>query len=95
VSLLNVSGGDFSSTTRWQGNASRGRWAQIIQTKEVLQLAKNRMTFEKQLRETKKRQKAAAKRESRRRQKDEPQAKSESVDINAEESHLDGTDPPN
>ncbi len=42
------------------------------QPEEVFHLAKNRMTFEKQLRETKKRQKAAAKRESRRRQKDEP-----------------------
>ena len=36
-------------------------------------MAKNRMTFEKQLRETKKKQKAAAKRENRRRQKEEPE----------------------
>jgi hypothetical protein len=49
-----------------------------------LQLAKNRMTFEKQLRETKKKQKAAAKRADRRRHKEElttrPQAGVEQLD---------------
>ena len=46
-----------------------------VSQEEVRQLAKNRMTFEKQLRETKKKQKAAEKRADRRKLKDEPKPK--------------------